>query len=92
MNFDFFVHRLAQTVKAMISAGILLTYALQFYIVIDVMWPTVNSTLGPFKFPILAECTFRSSLVLVTCKYYEFSMYVLINFTNIYLVLNILVV
>lgn len=65
----FFIYRLAQTVKAMISAGILLTYALQFYIVIDIMWPSIHSTLGPFKFPILAECTFRSSLVLVTCEY-----------------------
>lgn len=68
---QFFIYRLAQTVKGVISAGILLTYALQFYIVIDIMWPSIHSTLGPFKFPILAECTFRSSLVLVTCKYYN---------------------
>lgn len=52
----------------MISLGILFTFALQFYIAIDIMFPTVNERLGPFKYPVFAELAFRTFFVLITCK------------------------
>lgn len=61
--------RLSQVVKIMISTGILLTYALQFYIAVEIMWEPIEKAYGPFKFPTSAELTFRCMLVLVTCKY-----------------------
>lgn len=61
--------RLAQSVKIIIPCGILLTYALQFYIAVDIIWPNILALLGPnVKYPIFAELSFRSFLVLVTCK------------------------
>ncbi|XP_063920912.1 proton-coupled amino acid transporter 1 isoform X3 [Zophobas morio] len=57
---------LAQSVKIIISLGILFTYALQFYIAVEIMYPNLQSLLGPFKYPVFAELTFRSVLVLLT--------------------------
>jgi proton-coupled amino acid transporter len=57
---------LAQSVKIIISLGILLTYALQFYIAVEIMYPNLQNWLGPFKYPVFAELTFRSVLVLIT--------------------------
>ncbi|RZC32631.1 Aa trans and/or DUF4586 domain containing protein [Asbolus verrucosus] len=57
---------LAQSVKLIISLGILLTYALQFYIAVEIMFPNIQNMLGPFKYPVFAELTFRSVLVLIT--------------------------
>ncbi|KAJ8935293.1 hypothetical protein NQ314_012897, partial [Rhamnusium bicolor] len=58
---------LAQSVKIIISLGILFTYALQFYIAVDIIWPNVQKFLGQVKYPVLAESAFRAFLVLVTC-------------------------
>lgn len=50
-----------------IPCGILLTYALQFYIAVDIIWPNILAFLGPnVKYPVFAELTFRSFLVLLT--------------------------
>ncbi|XP_030758144.1 proton-coupled amino acid transporter 2 [Sitophilus oryzae] len=58
---------LAQSVKVIIPCGILLTYALQFYIAVDIIWPNILKLLGPnVKYPVFAELTFRSFLVLIT--------------------------
>ncbi|XP_076264759.1 proton-coupled amino acid transporter 1-like isoform X2 [Rhynchophorus ferrugineus] len=58
---------LAQSVKVIIPCGILLTFALQFYIAVDIIWPNIQKLLGPnIKYPVFAELTFRSFLVLVT--------------------------
>ncbi|XP_044257487.1 proton-coupled amino acid transporter 1-like [Tribolium madens] len=57
---------LAQSVKIIISLGILFTYALQFYIAVEIMYPNVQKLLGPVKYPVFAELTFRSVLVLIT--------------------------
>ncbi|KAK4873509.1 hypothetical protein RN001_015538 [Aquatica leii] len=57
---------LAQTVKVMISLGILFTFALQFYIPIDIMFPSVRKYFGPLSRPILVELIFRTAFVLVT--------------------------
>lgn len=57
---------LPQCIKVAISLSILLTYALQFYVPIAIMWPAVVTRFGPFKFPVLAETVFRSALCLIT--------------------------
>ncbi|KAF5299700.1 hypothetical protein FQA39_LY11495 [Lamprigera yunnana] len=57
---------LAQAVKVIISTGILLTFALQFYIPIDIMFPSVRARFGPFSRPILVELIFRCILVVIT--------------------------
>ncbi|XP_060520345.1 proton-coupled amino acid transporter 2-like [Cylas formicarius] len=57
---------LAQCVKVVIPCAILLTYALQFYIAVEIIWPNVAAFLGPVKYPVFAELAFRSLLVLVT--------------------------
>ncbi|KAL1516846.1 hypothetical protein ABEB36_000692 [Hypothenemus hampei] len=58
---------LAQSVKIIIPCGILLTYALQFYIAVDILWPNILTYLGPdVKYPVFAELSFRSLLVLLT--------------------------
>ncbi|XP_032691428.1 proton-coupled amino acid transporter 1 isoform X2 [Odontomachus brunneus] len=57
---------LPQCIKTAISLSILLTYALQFYVPIAIMWPGIVSQFGPFKWPVLAEIIFRSAMCLIT--------------------------
>ncbi|KAF5289662.1 hypothetical protein FQR65_LT11779 [Abscondita terminalis] len=57
---------LAQVVKAIISLGILFTFALQFYIPIGIMFPSVKKYFGPLSRPVLVELIFRTAFVLVT--------------------------
>ncbi|XP_044754833.1 proton-coupled amino acid transporter 2-like isoform X2 [Coccinella septempunctata] len=57
---------LAESVKLMISLGILLTYALQFYVPVEVIWPWVANQLGDLKHPVFAEMIFRLILVIIT--------------------------
>ncbi|XP_045463492.1 proton-coupled amino acid transporter 1-like isoform X2 [Harmonia axyridis] len=56
---------LAQSVKLMISVGILLTYALQFYVPVEVIWPWFDNKFD-FKHPVMAEMLFRLFLVSIT--------------------------
>lgn len=64
-----FFYSLSQCVKFIISLGILMTFALQFYIPVVILWPKVANNYGPFKHPITSELIFRTLLVFVTCKY-----------------------
>ncbi|XP_057672291.1 proton-coupled amino acid transporter 1-like isoform X2 [Diorhabda carinulata] len=57
---------LYQAVKIVISAGILLTYCLQFYIAIGIMWPTIHERLGDIRHPVMGELVFRAAMVIVT--------------------------
>ncbi|GAB1860344.1 Amino acid transporter transmembrane domain-containing protein [Camponotus japonicus] len=57
---------LPQCIKTAISLSILLTYALQFYVPIAIMWPSIVNRYGPFKWPLLAEIIFRSVICLIT--------------------------
>jgi proton-coupled amino acid transporter len=66
---DCFASSLAQAVQLTISVGILFTYALQMYVPIEILWPHVQKRWGPFKYSSLTDIIFRSSLVLITCKY-----------------------
>ncbi|XP_055617906.1 proton-coupled amino acid transporter-like protein pathetic isoform X2 [Toxorhynchites rutilus septentrionalis] len=57
---------LAESVKVMISLGVLLGFALQFFVAIIIMWPTVECQLNITKHKVLAEMGFRVVMVLVT--------------------------
>ncbi|XP_055523880.1 proton-coupled amino acid transporter 1-like [Wyeomyia smithii] len=58
---------LAQSVKVMVSLGILLGYALQFFIAIQIMLPSVLRRVRWGKsYPVLVELCFRTAMVLVT--------------------------
>lgn len=57
---------LPQCIKTAISLSILFTYALQFYVSIAIMWPSIVNRYGPFKWPVLAEIIFRSVICLIT--------------------------
>ncbi|XP_048515661.1 proton-coupled amino acid transporter 1 isoform X2 [Athalia rosae] len=53
---------LSQCIQIAISVAILFTYALQFYVPIEIMWPTISERCGPFRWPGVAEIIFRSAL------------------------------
>ncbi|GAB0096000.1 proton-coupled amino acid transporter 1 [Sergentomyia squamirostris] len=57
---------LAQSVKLLISLGVLLGYALQFFIAIQIMWPGIQEKFGPFSRPLIGEFIFRILMVLLT--------------------------
>ncbi|XP_047363406.1 proton-coupled amino acid transporter 2-like isoform X6 [Vespa velutina] len=57
---------LPQCIKLAISLSILLTYALQFYVPIAIIWPGIVEQFGPFKWPVLSEIVFRSALCFLT--------------------------
>lgn len=52
----------------MISMGVLLGYALQFFVAIQIMWPGVSKRLGSFKHPVWSQIVFRLFMVFLTCK------------------------
>lgn len=53
--------------KLAISLGILLGYAIQFFVAIQIMFPSVRSSINVVdKHPIIGELIFRTLMVLVT--------------------------
>lgn len=69
---EHFASSLAQAVQLTISVGVLFSYALQMYVPVEILWPRIQKRWGPFKYSYLIEIIFRSSLVLITCKYVIF--------------------
>lgn len=59
---------LAQSVKLMVSTGVLLGYPLQFFVAVQIMWPSAKQVCGMQGRSLAGELIFRSLLVLVTCK------------------------
>ncbi|CAB0035612.1 unnamed protein product [Trichogramma brassicae] len=57
---------LPQCIKLAISLSILLTYALQFYVPIAIMWPEFQNYFGPCRWPVAGEIMFRSSMCFIT--------------------------
>lgn len=64
---------MAQCVKLAIAFGVLLGYAVQFFVAIQIMFPTIKKS---FKVadghPFIAELVFRTFMVLVTFTIAEF--------------------
>jgi hypothetical protein len=72
------IYRLAQAVQLAVSIAMMLTYALQFYVPVEILWPSVRARVFPqdadtpekaAKPRVFAEIFFRTALVLVTCKF-----------------------
>ncbi|XP_023315601.1 proton-coupled amino acid transporter 1 isoform X2 [Trichogramma pretiosum] len=61
-----FTTSLPQCIKLAISLSILLTYALQFYVPIAIMWPEFQNYFGPCRWPVAGEIMFRSSMCFIT--------------------------
>ncbi|XP_035789375.1 proton-coupled amino acid transporter-like protein pathetic isoform X1 [Anopheles albimanus] len=58
---------LAEGVKMMIATGVLLGFALQFFVAIMILWPMVESRSATARhYPVLCEMIFRILLVLMT--------------------------
>lgn len=57
---------LAQTVKLMVCLGLLMTYPLQLFVAIQIMWSPIEEKFGPLKFPIYSQLIFRTLIVLGT--------------------------
>ena len=60
--------RLAQLVKLMMVLAILGSYAVQFYVPMEIMWPSISRNFETSRQKLMAEYAFRTLLVLVTCK------------------------
>lgn len=66
-----FVNRLAQVVKVAVGIGMCLTYPLQLFVAIQIMWPNVQQRFGPFQHTASFELLFRTFMVFVTCKFVD---------------------
>lgn len=67
LNF-FLSFRLSELVKFFVAFCIVLTFALQFFVPIQIMWPFLTDRFGPFRSPLFAELMFRTAMVCLTCK------------------------
>lgn len=67
---DFLSSRLGQVVKIMIAVGVLLGYAIQFFVAIQIMYSDLSERkfmkIFVEKCPVITELMFRSLIVLVT--------------------------
>lgn len=58
---------LAQTVLLILSFGVILGYAIQFFIPMQIMFPSVRNVIKPAdRHPLIGEMSFRAFMVLVT--------------------------
>ncbi|XP_053949710.1 proton-coupled amino acid transporter 1 isoform X1 [Anastrepha ludens] len=62
---------LAQCVKVMVSAGVMLGYPLQFFIAIQIMWPNAMQLLHLQNRPFSGELLFRTVMVVLTLSIAE---------------------
>lgn len=61
------IFSLAQCVKLAIALGVLLGYAIQFFVAIQIMYPSIRSSIKfADKHPFFGELVFRTFMVLVT--------------------------
>jgi proton-coupled amino acid transporter len=57
---------LAESVRLMMALSIFLSYALQFYVPIDIMWPSLKARISTEKMQVFGEYAFRTAFVLLT--------------------------
>lgn len=67
-------YRLAQIVKFAVGFGMCLTFSLQFFIAIQIMWPFVEKKMCSFASPKMSELIFRTIMVFVTCNLLFFNL------------------
>lgn len=54
----------------MVSIGMLLTFPLQFFVAIQIMWSAIQEKHGPLKNALPLELVFRTVMVLLTCMHF----------------------
>lgn len=59
---------LAQSVKLTMALAIFLSYGLQFYVPLGIIWPPLKNRLHSEKAQKAGEIILRTSLVILTCK------------------------
>jgi len=57
---------LAESVQLMMALSIFLSYALQFYVPIDIVWPSIKQNIPTERMQLIMEYVFRAGLVLFT--------------------------
>lgn len=63
--------RLAESVRLMMALSIFLSYALQFYVPMDIIWPSIKPLIPTEKMQLISEYVFRTFLVLLTCESFQ---------------------
>lgn len=67
----YIVCRLAQSVRLMMALAIFLSYGLQFYVPMNIVWPLLKDRLHTEKAQMYGEYAVRTILVIFTCKYHS---------------------
>jgi len=57
---------LAESVRLMMALSIFLSYALQFYVPIDIIWPSLKARIPTERMQLIGEYVFRTVLVIIT--------------------------
>lgn len=68
-DINFFFLRLAQSVRVVMAFAIFLSYGLQFYVPIGIVWPALKGYFHSQSSQRNAELSIRVFLVTLTCKY-----------------------
>lgn len=80
--------RLAQSVRAAMGFSIFLSYGLQFYVPIGIVWPALKGYFHSQSSQHYAELSVRVFLVTLTCKYiiyvYIYVCFLTLIFKNIF--------
>jgi len=68
-NFEFLPNfRLAESVRLVMALSMFISFALQFYVPIEIMWPSMKSRIPTEKMQKISEYAFRTILVIITCE------------------------
>lgn len=70
-----YYYRLAQSVRAAMALSIFLSYGLQFYVPIGIVWPAVKGYFHSQSSQRNAELSIRVFLVTLTCKFIHLNIY-----------------
>lgn len=65
---DFRLYRLAQSVRLCMAIAIFLSYGLQFYVPMNILWPTLSLVFTTEDSKKYGEYCARVTLVFFTCK------------------------
>lgn len=65
---NYFFYRLAQSVRVMMALAIFLSYGLQFYVPMNILWPMVSERLTTEHHKQIGEYVLRTGLVIFTCE------------------------
>lgn len=67
---------MAQSVRAIMAVAIFMSYCLQFYVPMSIMWPLVKPRFETERGQKIAENVLRMILVLFTCEYCSWINYI----------------